>query len=173
MEVVYATDAVIAIRRQIDRRKDVVSLARLLEEVRDNPQVLSRARYVGLFRKSLKRNAGDQFDRLIGQGTPHIDPGLPAGDLDQLQRYSNNIKRFANKRVAHAGKTDAGVPATHGDLNACIDIVDKLTVKYVNFIRAETLLNGTLLPTILYDWKRVFRESWIPPHRSERHQRSP
>src|SRR6266850_2902607 len=46
----YATDAVIGVRRLLDKDDRSISLARLLTEIQEKPEVLSRARFLALYR---------------------------------------------------------------------------------------------------------------------------
>src|SRR5262245_12640170 len=45
----YATTQTGFVRRQLDRRRDVVSLVRLLEDIARNPAVMTRERHVALW----------------------------------------------------------------------------------------------------------------------------
>ena len=49
---VYLTTAVIGVRRQLDRDKRSISLTRLFEEIIENPEILSRERYVAIYEGS-------------------------------------------------------------------------------------------------------------------------
>lgn len=45
----YSTAAVMSIRRQIKNQKDSISLARLLSEIIETPEILSRERFLSLY----------------------------------------------------------------------------------------------------------------------------
>src|SRR3990172_7876188 len=47
---VYASSAVIAVRKQVKIDKNSISFARLLQEIHDDPMVLSRSRFVALYK---------------------------------------------------------------------------------------------------------------------------
>ena len=80
----YATHASVGIRRQQDSGTDTVTLRRLLGEIRDNPQVLSRDRYVALYKEGAQEFGHHDFDKIAGQGRSHIDSGMVIKDLEQL-----------------------------------------------------------------------------------------
>jgi hypothetical protein len=49
---------------------------------------------------------------------------------------------------------------TYNELDAAIDLVDRLYVKYHLLFHAANM--DTTLPTRQYDWQAVFRVPWIP-----------
>lgn len=161
MGSVYAVVASIGIRRQIDKRKDVISFYRLLFEIRRKPEVLSRKRYVSLYREPeiRARGADRHFDRFAGRGKPHVDPRIVEKDITDLTAITSKIKDYANERVAHFGKTGPKMVPVYKDLDECIDVMEDLLIKYWALFRAETI--RALLPTWQFDWKEIFREPWI------------
>jgi len=72
MVKVYATAATVGVRRLIDTDSKSISFFRLLDGIRKNPRVLSRARYVCLYKdaqiKETKANL--DFDEFAGVGVP-------------------------------------------------------------------------------------------------------
>jgi hypothetical protein len=53
MAAIYSDSGLMAVRRQLDKDKQSLSLARLLTEIIAYPRVLSRGRFVGLHRQEL------------------------------------------------------------------------------------------------------------------------
>ena len=51
------------------------------------------------------------------------------------------------------------------ELTDAVQLLEKLTIKYVALIKAEVY--STLLPTFQYDWKEIFRFAWIEPARND------
>src|SRR5262245_55027308 len=82
MAGVYEDSAAMAVRRQLDNRNDSVSLVRLLTEIRRDPQVLSRSRFVALYDAEMQPAAELEFDRYIERGAQHIDPATVESDLE-------------------------------------------------------------------------------------------
>ncbi len=159
---VYVDSAVIAVRRQLDRRPDSVSIARLLAAIKTSPRVLSRERYVRLYEGSglPEHFAHRDFDRFAGQVGTHVDPAIVRVDLDRLRDTCANITRFASKRVAHVDEQEQVLP-TFQDLDKCLDVLEELLKKYLALFRAEAHVR--ILPVWQYDWKAIFRQPWIPP----------
>jgi hypothetical protein len=82
----YVARRAMAIRRQADTGRDVVSIARLIDHVGRYPQVMSRDRYARRSAVRASRAEADRiFDRLIGEGRDHIDPNKAKADLAKLR----------------------------------------------------------------------------------------
>ena len=161
MGSVYAAYASIGLRRQIDKDERSISLRRLLEQIKDQPEVLSRTRYVALWDDPVvrKRFADEAFDRFAGSGKPHIDPAMVEEDCSQLVKMIDGVKGYVDKRVAHYDREGPTTVPTFADLNECLDFVEDLLIKYLAVFRAESW--RSVLPVWQHDWKQIFRHPWI------------
>jgi hypothetical protein len=156
----YVSHAVMGVRRQLKADKQSISFVRLLEEIVDSPQILSREYYVGLYKGSAVEDLADQdFDKFSGTSHAHFCPHMVCNDLAQLKEVARRCEEFADKRVAHWDKRDLKVLPRFDDLDMCIEFLDKLYVKYHLMFHAQAM--DSLMPTYQYDWKAVFREPWI------------
>ena len=108
----YSDYGVIAVRRQIKSDKNSISFVRLLEEIIETPCVLSRERFVNMYRTGMKNieeiraeDIGNRtFDRYFSGGYTnysYIDLTFVQKDLDELKKRSGKLEDFADKRVAH------------------------------------------------------------------------
>jgi len=166
---VYATDAVIGVRRQLDRDKRSISFTSLFEGILVRPSVLSRERFVALYcdksnsdvQQYLEEQAHEDFEKFASPGSPYIDPVLVASDLSTLQDKAKNIGKYANKRVAHFDREALDILPTFHELNECIDFLEVLLKKYMLLFRAVGYVQ--VLPVWQYDWKAIFREPWLEP----------
>ena len=158
----YAVFQSIGLRRQIDRRKDVISFHRLLEEIVRRPGVISRERYVALYEEPVIRKhiADKAFDKFAGAGKRHINSGIVRKDRDQLIKKIDGMKDYVDKRIAHFAQQGPTRLPTYGDIDDCLDFVETLLIKYLAVLRAEVWTG--VLPTWQYDWKQIFRHPWIP-----------
>jgi hypothetical protein len=159
MAGVYADSGLMAVRRQRGVDERAVSMERLLVDMRKNPQVVSRARFVALYRPDMRDAADREFDRYVGAGAPHVDPKDVQRDLDDLKRRTEELERYGTKRVAHLDETGPKNVPTMGELEAAIDLLGALLRKYMLIVRAISYHE----PEWAYDWKAIFREPWIPP----------
>ncbi|PJB21427.1 MAG: hypothetical protein CO114_05370 [Euryarchaeota archaeon CG_4_9_14_3_um_filter_38_12] len=161
MGYVYATAAVIGVRRQLDKDKSSISFIRLLEEIRNKPKIVSRERYISLYSNSIlpKDFANHDFDTLVGKDRAYIDPQRVGKDIDLLYKKAEKIKKFVNKRIAHFDKSDFKNLPTNAELDGCLDYLEKLLKKYLSIFRAEAHIS--IVPVWQYDWKQIFKYPWI------------
>lgn len=156
----YVSHAVMGVRRQLKVDNQSISFARLLEEIVDSPQTLSREYYVGLYIGSGAENlAEEHFDKFSGTSQVHVCPHMVCNDLAQIKDVARRCEDFADRRVAHRDKRDPKVLPRFDDLDRCIKVLDRLYVKYHLMFHAQDMVS--LKPTDGYDWKAVFREPWI------------
>lgn len=168
---VYATDAVIGIRRLLDPdiRRRSISFVRLLTEIKNSPEVLSRTRFLSLYRHAdhpfdvqrfWEKRAHKDFDKFAGEGKPHVDPALIEANLSMLKEKAKNLHHYANKRIAHFDTGEFTTLPTFKELNDCLEFLEVLLKKYMLLFRAVAYKQA--LPVWQYDWKAIFREPWIP-----------
>jgi len=165
----YIFSASMGVRRLADRNLRTNSLYVLLKEIKDNPEILSRERYVSKFVKDSgfsREEASMFFDDLVGEGKQHIDPIEVQRDIDILVEKYGKLRAYINKTIAHAErKAHAKIEKpedlpTIGDLDDCIDYMEQLFKKYYAIFYQGAYT--TLLPTIQYPWKDIFKCPWIP-----------
>jgi len=158
---VYAASALMGIRRQVKIDGDSISFARLLKEICDTPEILSRNRFVALYKENMDRRFADRdFDRFAGKVKCHVDPDLVKSDLKNFKDKVKKCEKYADQRVAHIDKRAMKNIPTHKNLDDCIDLLEELMKKYYLLFRAKSLVS--ILPIFQYDWKAIFRERWLP-----------
>ena len=164
LESTYADANIMGVRRQIRPHKDSFSFVGLLEDIIENPSVLSRKRFVKLYKANMQSIANRIFDERFSIGYPnHIDPTIVQQDLDELKTHGDKVEAFADKRLAHWDKKQPVIP-TFGELDACIDCLKELTIKYLLLFRAEDLTNCFVPPFITeVDMTKIFSVPWICP----------
>lgn len=159
MAEVYATSAVIAVRRQVDRHPKSISLARLLEEIKKNPKILSRRSFVSKYNKDMKYVGHHDFDEWSGPGRAYVSPRVIGKDLTLLKQKAARLRKFANKRIAHYDRASFRKLPTFAQLSDCLDCLEELLKKYLLLLRAES--HTDIVPVWQYDWTKVFRQAWI------------
>jgi hypothetical protein len=162
----YVVSATMGVRRQVDTRRDVISMERLLLEIENNCKSITRDWFVAQYRTGMADLAHRDFDRFAPGGAPHVDPTVVKDDRQCLKKTCDNLSRWASNYVAHLnkaialGQSTSPLKATWRELDEAIDLLGELLRKY------ELLLNqaGMLAvePVILEDWQQVFRVPWLP-----------
>lgn len=157
----YASHAIIGVRRQIKIDSQSVSLARMLLEMSETPEIVSRKYYVSLYKGSTVEDLADgDFNRYADPDAPHIRASMMVEDRQLLADRTAKCEEYADKRIAHRDKREPKAPPTYDEVDSCIDLLDALYVKYFGLFHAGHL--DTLLPTWQYDWKAIFRTAWLP-----------
>lgn len=163
----YAVTQAVAVRRQADTHKDVASLGKLIQEIRDDPSRITRDFWIGLWDPQdelmLKRAEGGWKKHYAGSTGTHLDPSIPAADSDALTAAASKVKAYVDRHLAHADASaaSASTTVTLQEVHDAIDVVGDLFKKYYNLLTASSY--GTLVPAIQHNWKAVFREPWLLP----------
>jgi hypothetical protein len=156
----YSSAMAISIRKLVDPRKDVISYRRLLEEIRDNPTVITRARFkLNFVDSNYDESLADlDFDNYAGAGREHLDPSVVKGEIDELLNKTARLRKYVNKRVAHHDQQEFDAIPQFRDLDEAVDFVGRLHRQYFHIFKC--LGYDNLLPP-LGDWKSVFRYPWL------------
>ena len=174
----FVYSAAMFVRRQVDVRRDSLSMLKLLRELSRNPMLIHRENF--LDRTTLRRTvlarinarhtmeAERIFDELVGSGKSHLEKALIQRDIEGLIEKSRRFEEFANHYVAHHSLNE--MPSdkpTFSDLNSYIDFVVGLLEKYY------LLITGNRMPTLDKDesfdpdWKNIFTFAWIESNEKE------
>jgi len=169
---IYAASALMGVRKQVKIDKDSISLAKLLQEICETPEILSRTRFFAHFKGSIFEEKAKlmgstveefnsrYFDKFAGKTGDHVDPELIKLDLEELKLKAQKCEEYADRRVAHFDKRPIDNIPIFAELDDCIDFLEELMKKYYLLFRAKRL--KSILPEYQYDWKAIFREVWIP-----------
>ena len=159
----YATTQAVAIRRQAEVDARVISLGQLIAEIGSDADRLTRKFWVGLWSNSdaLRFGIPDHaFTKHFAPGGgDHLDPAVPEADLARLARDAESVKRYVDQHIAHNDAKPRGGLPTFEDVNASIDLIGELFIKYANLLTASTWT--TVVPVMQDDWQAIFRERWI------------
>lgn len=172
----YMATQVMAVRRQADTHKDVASLAKLIEEIRDEPRpLLTRDHWVGLWTippddRGEVEYARRQWDSTFGTGEDQrrLDPRLPAADFEALVAAAAGAQRYADQHVAHsqANRAPAGITLTLADVHEAIGAIGDLFRRYYSLLMAAEYTD--LTPVIQHDWTALLRVPWLEPRKPRR-----
>jgi hypothetical protein len=159
MNRAYVADMAVAIRRQTDKDTRSMSLLRLIQDVMDHPEIISRRRFVGLYGSGRMRTLGHRdFERFAKKGTDQINPAVIRKHERELLAAERKLRRFVNKHVAHRSRFPMRHLPTYGDLDTCLDLLERLLKDYKLLLEADGL--SRVVPVIQYDWMKPFRVAW-------------
>lgn len=152
----YAALVAVGIRRHVKDNKDSVSLMRLLREVRESAHQFTYNFFLERF--PIDPNyvpwQVSTFRKFSDDGIA-VSARILAEDMESLKTLAKNVEDFVDRDLAHLDKKPHEGVVTFGDLERCIDELNRLVCKY------RTLFGGggmsTLEPTIIFDWEDIFR----------------
>jgi hypothetical protein len=170
LEDTYATTQAVAVRRQAEPSTRVRSLGQLIKEVAENAQHVTRDFFVGMWvdpddRDEIRRMGWTQIatstwdEKFGGSVGEHLDPTIPLADLAALTETAASLKAFVDERIAHSDRRPRSPLPTFEDLDAAVDQIGELVVKYYLLFTAAGLVD--LVPALQTDWEAVFRQPWI------------
>jgi hypothetical protein len=156
----YGAAQATAVRRQADRRRDVVSLWRLLTEIKASPSTLSRKWHIAMYGPGFEPIEYATWQLYADPSDDHVNPKLTAQDLDALARTAEKAKRWVDAHVAHTGRERLDVGLTYGELDTGIDALGALMRRYDLLLRGASWV--ALTPSgIERDLSALFSEPWI------------
>jgi hypothetical protein len=167
MRDTYATTQAVAVRRQADTHKDVATLGKLIEEIRDDHRRITREFWLAewsdpddpFMQREAVRGWADQY---AGDDERYLDAAIPASDLDTLTDAAADVRAYVDRHVAHSEKpsqVSAEITLTLKDVHDDIDVIGSLFKKYYNLLTASSFV--MLVPVIQHDWLAAFRVAWM------------
>lgn len=163
----YIRSQGLAVRRQVEVSSEVVSLGRLLTRISEQPNVLTRERYLAQLHPTTPEMGNKFFDELVGQGARAIDPATPAAHLEQLKDKTAKVRDWVSNEVAHYSKNtgEFSQGLTFGDVHQAMDLIFETLNHYNRLILGSTTSGSVTMPP----WEAVFRVAWIPDDDAYRH----
>ena len=158
----YAVALAIAVRRQADTNPGTCALARLIKEMRDKSDLLTREYFVGLWDRTDEidvQHANRAFDQLAGEGAEHLDPAVAKRDLEALQVAARKVRLYVDQHVAHDQAEPTAALPTYEELHAAVDTIGEIFKRYTVVLTAGEYF--ALEPYIQDDWKAIFRTAWL------------
>ncbi len=166
----YVDHTLMAIRRDVDRRRDVVSLNKLLDNIRQNSSELTVDKFRLLHTGRQERPTEELFSQWIDDmysslsdisGT-RLDRAKVQSDIDALAVATDRLETMASESVAHrkrmTSKTSQPDPLYMKDVHSAVDIVERITQKYMAFLTGASFL--TFMPVDQTDWPSIFTFPW-------------
>ena len=156
----YVSLVVMGIRRQIKVDSQSISFARLLKEINETPEVITRKRFVSLYSTGIGIERGNRdFNMFAEEGSDFVDSSKIQQDIEKLKLAGIKMEDFADKRLAHRDKRDPKIVPRFQDIDDSIQFLGELLKKYVLLFRAQGMVS--VLPVYQYDWKAIFKHAWL------------
>ena len=165
----YVTSQAMGVRRQVDRRSDVISIGSVLLELEENSSVLSRDRYFeicgpvdGRHQESVTHR---NFDAWAGAGGDVVAPAIVASKRAGLNDAAARVREYVNKRIAHWDRKDPQT-FTFGDLDAALDKLGSTLQELELLLRGVSLIR--VEPYVQTAWQWAFAVPWLDDQKVRR-----
>jgi hypothetical protein len=170
----WGTEALIAIRRELDDQAGVINIRHLLYEIEQRPEVLTRSRFMeGACplacwchhpkEKEVATRRFESFDLIRFTGVDgdadrdYIDHVSVQHDLAMLENESSNVLKYAQLRVANrTPKRDVDV--TFSEIDEAINCIEHCVRKYYRLLTSAELTPKKVRPP--KGWRDRFGKTW-------------
>jgi hypothetical protein len=144
-----------SIRRQAEwKDPDIICLGKLLHEMQENPEIVTRKWYINKFQYDW---GNTDFTKVAGTGE-HFDPAIAQKDLYTLTTLSQNITQFVDRKIAHNSRQP--VPTVKfEEVDTFVAEFEKILENYILLFTASSY--DGLRPIFQYDWEEIFTKPWI------------
>lgn len=159
MRRVYITDMTLSIRRLVDWDRRTIAFVRLMQEIEDHPEVITRQRFVYKYKGWLRKHGHRDFEKFARPGKDVIDRRIIRSHRRELINSQKRLREYVNRYIAHSSKFKLRRLPTHTELDACVDTLETLVKSYTLLLEQGGLIE--VVPQIQYDWKAPFRIPWI------------
>lgn len=163
----HACREAVAIRRHAKSDEKSISLLRILQELAENPTLVSRAEFVQRYTdKGLPSSMGNgDFDAHVGKGKDRLCADAVRQEIEEFKTAAKGIEHIVDRQIAHVDRRGRSMDVpTFAEVERCTAIMERLVLRY------ELLLTGgsspTLMPMFQFDWKDVLTIPWLRDGRS-------
>lgn len=156
----YIDGQVMEIMRILDQDQGLKNLLRfidsLLQGSQADPNFLKKVRDVQISAATLPKE-------MVEQLVPLFDTASLEADRKLLLEKSEEVKKYRDSVIGHSDpQKRAKINLTLTQVNELIDLLHEKIKDYVLRLTGSGYPTGTgLLPTIVYDWKSIFRVPWL------------
>jgi hypothetical protein len=155
LQNIFIESLVMGVRRQIKKNDDSISLARLLGELINNPEIVTRERFCALWQQTDSNKdyyMARDFSVYAKYDAKHIDSSRIEEDYSELVRACDSAVHLADRRVAHKDKRGLEKDVTFEELLSALEIAGKIVKKYYFLFTAKDM-ELYLIPQVL-PWPR-------------------
>lgn len=162
----YVAAQAVGIRRVTDLTRGVISLAKLIDEMKTAAKARQFTREIFLAQwdltDDLLQKRAEVGWRLFAGGGEQFDARLAEADLAMLRGDSEKIKEYVDEHVVHRAEHPKMLEMpTFGELHAAIDDIGAMFKKYSQVLKAAHWAG--LEPLGQGDWRAIFRQPWSDP----------
>jgi AbiU2 len=156
----HGRSLMLQVRKLADRDTRSYSLRKLMEQIRDNPEFITRRSFVTAFPKHHRDIAVTNWIKYAGGARVlELPSTVPEKDIKLLERITKRVCILVNKDIAHLDRCRRQRTTDFDELYKLLRRLVSLAGKYGNLLGydvADDLDNFT----IPYDWMSIFDLPW-------------
>lgn len=153
----YGAAQASAVRRLTDERRDVVSLARLIKDLRRHAPNVTAEWYANHRPEAERRD----FRPFQLENTEHFDPAIADADLVKLRSAVARVKGFVDEHVAHQAEEATKDIPTFREIHEALDSVGEIFRRYHSLLTAAEM--PFLVPYPQPGWHLALSVPWVRP----------
>jgi hypothetical protein len=180
----YATSTLVMAYRDLDVRADVISMRRLLEDIRKNPGELTRDRFRKLHTGSdvitersvdpeslsafiMGRSLEEYYTTIADAKGRNLSVDAIAAEIDEIVAAAEDVHKarmtvYAHRSAAGPALNEISLASIHN----LVDVLDRVVNKYRKVLLYEPFLDGHT-PVDQTNWPEILTFAWILPRESD------
>jgi hypothetical protein len=180
----YATSTLVMAYRDLDVRGDVVSMRRLLEDIRKNAGELTRDRFRKLHTGSdviaersadpeslsafiMGRSLEEYYTTIADAKGRNLSVDAIAAEIDEIVTAAEDVHKarmtvYAHRSAAGPALNEISLASIHN----LVDVLDRVVNKYRKVLLYEPYLDGHT-PVDQTNWPEILTFPWILPRESD------
>lgn len=156
----HGRSLMLQVRKLVDSDSRTYSLRKLLGEIANNPESLTKRSFVAAYQKHHRDIAANNWAKYVhGKSVPHLPESVPLKDIELLERLSKRVCILVNKDVAHLDRRRRKRTTNFDKLYDLLKQLVSIAAKYGDLLGrpvADDLDNFA----ITYDWMSIFDVPW-------------
>lgn len=151
----YGVQAASAIRRHVKEGDESISLMRLLKQMKQCASQFTYDFYLECYPVINGHEVQKSKFQEFSDDGKIISEDKIDDDIEELEKIGK-VADFVDRRIAHLDKRGLKELVTYNDLEESINILNKMTCKYIRLITNAVAEYSSLEATIQWDWEKIF-----------------
>ncbi|WP_375405914.1 hypothetical protein [uncultured Amnibacterium sp.] len=153
------------VRREVDTRRDVVSLTGCVRDLEADLSLITRSRYAELNVQAHGDQGPDDasgFHTFAPHGGENLERKVLAGRRIRLAAAASGVKSFVDENIAHTSHKPSGTVVTYRDVDSAMQEIEAIE-KELYFLRHPGVALWTVTPVPDLAFLEMFQTAWFPP----------
>jgi hypothetical protein len=156
----HSRSLMLQVRKLADRDTRTYSLRRLMGQIANNPESITKRSFVTAFPKHHRDIAVTNWIKYAGEADAlKLPRSVPDRDIERLDRITKRVCILVNKDIAHLDRQRRRRTTNFDELYQLLRELVSLAAKYGDLLGVDVAddLNSFAIP---YDWMSIFDLPW-------------